>query len=128
MRYPNYAFMLSARDLHRVGELYLQQGRWQGTELISPAWIERSTRAHATTPLPGLLGEYGYFWWVAGPQDKLPQPGLPDGTYSAFGHGGDFLTVLPTLNAVVCVLNDTGAELSSSTYGEFLRHVARELS
>jgi CubicO group peptidase (beta-lactamase class C family) len=128
MRYPNYAFMLSARDLHRIGELYLAQGRWQGTELISPAWIEKSTRPLATTPIPGLLGKYGYFWWVAGPQDELAGLGLPDGTYSAFGYGGYFLTVLPTLGAVVCVLNDTGVELPSSTYSAFLRQVVQELS
>jgi len=127
MRYPNYAFMLSARDLHRVGELYLQQGRWQGTELISPAWIEKSTQPHATTVIPGLLGRYGYFWWVAGPEGELPQLGLPDGTYSAFGYGGNFLTVLPTLNTVVCALNDTSVELPSSTYSEFLRQVVQEL-
>jgi CubicO group peptidase (beta-lactamase class C family) len=127
MRYANYAFMLSARDLQRVGELFLQQGRWQDTQLLSPAWIEKSTKAHATTPLPGLLGTYGYFWWVAGPQDELPQLGLPNGTYSAFGYGGNFLTVLPTLGTVVCVLNDTGVELSSGDYSTFLSHVVREL-
>jgi CubicO group peptidase (beta-lactamase class C family) len=128
MRYPNYAFTLSTRDLHRVGELYLRRGCWQGTQLISSAWIDRSTRPHATTPIPGLLGEYGYFWWVTGPQTELPPLGLPDGTYSAFGYGGNFLTVLPALGTVVCVLNDTGVELRSSTYSEFLRQVVQELS
>jgi hypothetical protein len=100
------------------------------SQLISATWIERSTQPQATTPVPGLLGKYGYFWWIAGPEEELPRLCLPNGSYSAFGFGGNFLTVLPTLDAVVCVLNDTGVELSSSDYSdysEFLGQVVREL-
>lgn len=76
---------------------------------------------------PRTARQIRLFWWIAGPTDELPRLGLPTGTYSAFGFGGNFLTVLPTLDAVVCVLNDTGVELSSSDYSEFLGQVVREL-
>jgi hypothetical protein len=49
-----------ARAPHHRGPL--RHGRWQSTQLISPTRIARSTQPHATTPVPGLLGKYGYFW------------------------------------------------------------------
>jgi CubicO group peptidase (beta-lactamase class C family) len=143
LRYPNYSFQLSARDLLRVGELYLRHGQWQGAQLVSRTWIERSVRPQAATPLaPGLLGAFGYCWWIAGPDGDLPRLGLPGGTFSAFGFGGNFLTVLPAVDAVVCVLDDPAPvpapssppagvrteDVPAAAYTAFLRQVVLELS
>jgi CubicO group peptidase (beta-lactamase class C family) len=52
---------------------------------------------------------YGYCWWVAGPSDELSRNGIADHAYSAIGFGGNFMTVLPDIDAVVTVLTDSGA-------------------
>ncbi len=109
-RYPNYKFHLSARDTGRLGQFYLDNGAWNGQQLLSQEWIARSTRATSrTNHPPGLLGMYGYCWWVAGPSDELSHNGIADGGYSSIGFGGNYLTVLPGLDAVVIVLTDVGA-------------------
>ncbi len=109
-RYPNYKFHVSARDTGKLGQLYLDNGVCNGRQLLSQEWIARSTRAIARTNYPpGLLGAYGYCWWVAGPSDELSRPGIADGGYSSIGFAGNYLTVLPGLDAVVTVLTDSGA-------------------
>ncbi len=109
-RYPNYKFQLSARDIGRIGQLYLDKGVCNGRQLLSPEWIARSTRAISRTNHPaGLLGMYGYCWWVAGPSEELSRTGIADGAYSSIGFGGNFMTVLPGLDTVVTILTGPGA-------------------
>ena len=40
---------------------------------------------------------YGYMWWLLGQSD----PALPDDTYAALGHDGQFVYVIPSLDLVV---------------------------
>jgi CubicO group peptidase (beta-lactamase class C family) len=139
-RYPNYTFHLSARDIARVGQLYLNNGLWNGQRLLSPEWIARSTDPVSRTNHPaGLLGMYGYCWWVAGPSDELSDLGIANAHYSAIGFGGNFLTVLPDIGTVVTVMTDTATALAGSStsrsepitnddYHELLVHLAAALS
>lgn len=132
-RYANYTFHLSARDLGRIGQLYLNGGVWKGRQLLSPEWIARSTGpVSRTNHPPGLLGMYGYCWWVAGPPDELSGTGIADTLYSAIGFGGNFLTVLPDIDTVVTVVtgpSTPGREpISTDDYHELLSNVAAALS
>lgn len=47
---------LTPRNMAKVGQLMLQNGSWEGRQIISPEWVEESTRIHANT-------NYGYYWW-----------------------------------------------------------------
>jgi CubicO group peptidase (beta-lactamase class C family) len=42
-RYPNYKFHLSARDISRLGQLFLDDGACNGRQLLTPEWIACST-------------------------------------------------------------------------------------
>lgn len=130
IRYPNYKFHLSTRDIGRLGRLYLDNGVRNGRPLLSPEWIARSTSAISRTDHPaGLMGMYGYCWWVAGPSDEVSRPGLVDTAYSAIGFGGNFLTVLPAVDAVVTVVTDSGATpLSNEDYHALVADVATVLA
>jgi CubicO group peptidase (beta-lactamase class C family) len=99
-RFPAYNLWLSARDMARFGQLYLQQGRWQGQELIPASWVAETTRAISRTGDPGIMSGYGYLWWI----DADPAAsGLPPGCYTAAGNGGRYITVMPALDAVVSI-------------------------
>jgi CubicO group peptidase (beta-lactamase class C family) len=114
LRYPNYTFFLSARDLARFGELFVNRGVRAGARLLSQEWIALSTRLVSTTGAgDSLFGGYGFLWWIAGPEQDLTAAGIPAGTYSANGMGGNFLTILPGLRAVVAVTAGPGVEESN---------------
>ena len=59
-----------------------------------------------------LLDTHAFLWWIAGPEQNLTAAGIPAGTYSANGMGGNFLTILPGLRAVVAVT--TGPDVEES--------------
>ena len=73
-------------DMAKIGYLYLNNGMWDGKQIISSQWIEASTHKHVdTTLLPG----YGYHWWIVSP-----------GIYTAAGNKGQFIIVVPEKNLV----------------------------
>jgi CubicO group peptidase (beta-lactamase class C family) len=108
--FPAQHFLLSTRDMARLGYLMLRQGRWNGREVISKSWVERSTRlvtpaseVMRTSPFITGLG-YGYLWWVF---DRASFKGTAfdgtalDGAYTASGAYGQYITVIPRLDMVV---------------------------
>ncbi len=81
---------LTARDLAKIGYLYLHDGVWEGRRLLPEGWVAASTSPRVDTR-PGVerSRKYGYQWWV-----------LPYGTngrhaYAALGYGGQRLIVVP---------------------------------
>jgi len=101
--HPAYPFRITARDLARFGLLMLNEGQWNGREIIPRDWVRQSTRYHSDAALYGSDG-YGYMWWVARDHNKyphLPNVTLPEGGYSARGAGGHYLLILPTHNMVI---------------------------
>lgn len=104
-RFPAYRFDMSARDLVRVGQLMLAGGVDHGSSLVPPWWVAESTAPQIATDRPGASSSYGYLWWVAGRRGTT----LPVGSYSAFGLGGQFLSVVPAAERVMVGLVDTAA-------------------
>jgi CubicO group peptidase (beta-lactamase class C family) len=88
-----YPFRLSARDAARFGQLYLDGGRWNGTQIVPAIWVEASTTAHSQTDR-GSMG-YGYLWWTLNP-DTFGQ-----GAALASGYGGQAIAVVPSQRLVV---------------------------
>lgn len=85
---------LTSPDLLKLGQLYLDGGKWQGKQLINADWVKRTTTPHAVID---EQTEYGYLWWL-----KSFKSG--DRSYPAFfmtGNGGNKVVVLPSLDMVV---------------------------
>ena len=53
---------LRSRDYARFGQMVLQDGQWQGRQIVSPGWLAESTAPSAPTA-PGQE-KYGYQWWM----------------------------------------------------------------
>ncbi len=110
--HPAYHIRMSARDMARLGHLYLRLGQWKDRRILSEEWIAESTFAHSTDAWGGE--GYGYMWWVA-----QSEPFAAAGMYSALGVGEQSIDVLPKANMVVvqsrqrwrpCKDRDAGAE------------------
>jgi len=87
---------LSTRDLWKLGQLYLNGGRWEGRQVISEAWVRRSVSPHANAR-PAT--DYGYLWWL----QTFDVPGKAVRTWGMYGTGGNKVYVLPDQDAVVVI-------------------------
>jgi CubicO group peptidase (beta-lactamase class C family) len=87
---------LRSVDLAKLGQLYLNGGRWEGRQIISPEWVRRSIapQAHAREEF-----DYGYLWWLQ--TFKVDGRAIP--TYGMAGSGGNKVFVLPEQEAVVVI-------------------------
>lgn len=87
---------LTARDMAKLGELWLNKGRWDGKHIVSESWTHEATRAQSND------GGYGYHWWI------VRADGHPG--FAAIGHRGQLVEVIPELQLVVVlstVVTDT---------------------
>jgi CubicO group peptidase (beta-lactamase class C family) len=66
---PGYGgLLLTARDMAKIGLLYLQQGRWRERQVVSETYVRDSTRKHIDGGEPVHAG-YGYLWWTRPTRD-----------------------------------------------------------
>lgn len=95
-----YGLYLRTEDIAKFGQLYLQQGKWNGKQLIPSEWIEQATMAQVSTGRDSKLdwGQgYGFQFWRS-----------RHNAYRGDGKDGQFCIVLPELDAVVAITAKTG--------------------
>lgn len=59
-----WGLFLCAEDMAKLGQLYLQRGKWNGQQLVSEYWIEISTARHLKTQNDTYGYGYGYQLWM----------------------------------------------------------------
>ena len=91
---------VTARDYSKLGQLYLQNGSWNGKQVVPAQWVRDSVTPDAPHVMPGLDPEYpigyGYQWWVLQGDE---------GEYSAIGVYNQFIYVNPTKRVVIVKLS-----------------------
>ena len=81
---------LRPRDLARFGYLYLNDGYWDGRQVVSKEWVRQSTSLQIDTSLDV---DYGYLWWVHSLRELT--------IFEARGYGGQSIYIVPDLDMVV---------------------------
>jgi CubicO group peptidase (beta-lactamase class C family) len=99
-RFPAYNLWLSARDMAKFGQLYLQKGQWRGRELVPADWVALTTKPISPTGHEGIESGYSHLWW--GDIDPAVS-GLPPGSYTAAGNGGRYIVVMPAIDTVIAL-------------------------
>lgn len=95
--------MITPRAMVKFGAIYLNEGAWDGQQIVPEAWIEKSKN-----PFPGnyrinIPGEasgrmgYTYSWWTK----TYYKSGKPINMFTASGFGGQHIMVLPELSTVI---------------------------
>ncbi|GAB5408456.1 MAG: serine hydrolase [Balneolaceae bacterium] len=102
--YPAYHFRMSARDMALYGQLYLQKGNWEGTQIIPESWIEASTRGWSVTNQERGFG-YGMLWYVL-----LPTETRATKSFYHTGTGVHMMGVYPASKLVLIHRVDTEKE------------------
>ncbi len=87
-----------ARDFAKFGRLYLNKGVWNGVEIVPSAWVEKSTEINKEK---GAAWFYNRQWWVGSETQK---------DFSAIGHLGQYIYVLPEKNLIIVRLGTSRAK------------------
>ena len=96
------SFMLAtARDWARFGQLYLQDGVWNGQRILPEGWV-----TYSVTPTPPSLGGISGAHWrlklapeIGGGSDAASR--IPKDAFFAVGHEGQTLTIIPSKRLVI---------------------------
>lgn len=84
----------TARDLARLGLLWLNDGVWNGERILPEGWVKYMTTPSGPQPESGP--GYGATMWLF-----EPKQGLPEGSYAAQGNRGQYIMVIPSKRLVI---------------------------
>ncbi len=89
---------LTPRDMAKFGYLYLNDGYWDGQQVVPAEWVAESTAQQVYMESGGRALRYGYQWWL---------PGVGgEGAFAAIGAQGQLIHVSPAYDLVVVLTGD----------------------
>lgn len=87
-----WGLTLSPTDMAKIGQLYLDNGMWNGEQIVSARWVDESTKEHSRWEKRNLA--YGYLWWII--DDK-------EHSFAAMGDGGNVIYVNTKKKIVISI-------------------------
>lgn len=114
---PNVAsgLRLQARDLAKIGSLFINGGRWNGAQVVPEQWVDKSTSQTWTVAYPGEskpefipdIG-YGYQWWIGSYRTTTGMLRVP----MMWGNGEQRVMVVSDLGIVLTVFGGEYGEVT----------------
>jgi CubicO group peptidase (beta-lactamase class C family) len=90
---------LTPYEMLKIGQLYLNKGKYNEIQLVSNDWIQKATTFKITTHNIQPFGpDYGYLWWLGEIHSH--------DYFFANGYGGQFIVVVPDLKLIVIATNN----------------------
>lgn len=91
---------LLPRDMAKIGLLYLNNGQWNGTQIVPEAWVRESLSPQAMiADRPTGFQRYGYHWWLG--TARVGNDSVPFA--AAVGWGGQRILIVPSMDLVIVV-------------------------
>ena len=134
-RYPAYHIYVSTRDMAKIGQLMLNEGVWSGERLISEEWFKKSTTTF--TPTDTVMARYAdqsddlprfsysSMWWNF---DEFRGDDRFEGSITARGYGGQYITVIPELKLVIAhktKLSKKNRGTKTATYFQIIDRIVK---
>lgn len=108
---------LTPSGMLKIGQMLLDEGTYNGKQIISVRWILDSFKTYTYSNYNPY--GYGYQWWNK-------QTGKYT-TLFAWGHGGQYIMMIPELDAVVVITSSVTSESARRTYKEPIFDLLEEL-
>jgi len=116
-----HTIFMRPRDLARIGQMILDGGKYQGRQIVSENWLEKSFNPYVSETLKTDDGktvfDYGYLWWLGEYQGYKYQFG--------WGYGGQFLFMVPDANTLV--VTTANPDPSGLTHWERSQKIIKEV-
>ena len=96
----------TVREYAKFGYLYLNNGNWNGTQIVPETWVNESL-----TKVSDNINYYAYQWWLGPALDSYINSGLPEKIYIAWGIYTQQIFIIPEHDLVVMrVADDPGSD------------------
>ncbi|EAQ30564.1 Beta-lactamase class C family protein [Erythrobacter sp. NAP1] len=90
----------TARDLAKLGQLYLNDGVWDGQRILPEGWADYVSSPYGPQP-EGTQWGYGAGWWTFRRPEGNAFEGIPDDAFAARGNRGQYVVVVPSRDVVI---------------------------
>lgn len=90
-----WGLYITLEDRTKLGQLFLNKGKWNGKQIVSQGWIKRMTTKHMDTPIWMNHYGYGYQVWIGKRRNSVIFNGIL----------GQNVIVMPDLNMVISILS-----------------------
>lgn len=107
---------LRPKDMLKIGQMVLNDGTYQGNRIVSKDWLQKSFKTYTRSNYNPY--DYGFMWWKKPVGDHQ--------VYFAWGYGGQYIFMLPKLNAVVVMTGSLTSAKQSRSYREPVFTLLRE--
>ena len=102
-----HSLWLSPKELMKFGLLYLNNGRWNNSQIVPKKWVESSKAAQIKCRSPGcsistdshVPDGYGYYFWLG----RIAEHPVT----ISWGYGGQMIYMFDDLDAVAVITTDT---------------------
>ncbi|PFN20339.1 serine hydrolase domain-containing protein [Bacillus cereus] len=85
-----WGLTFTVKDMAKFGHLYLNEGSYDGKQILSKSWVKESTEMNEN--------RYGYLWWLREENGVF--------SYSAMGDGGNVICCVPERELVVVIASE----------------------
>jgi hypothetical protein len=100
----------------KIGQMMLNNGKYNGKQILSEEWITESTKNHIVPHSQSLGSGYGYQWWLG----ETSMNGQTIKVYFAQGLGGQFIFVVPRMKITAIFTSQLNDNLGGQFYPQVM--------
>jgi CubicO group peptidase (beta-lactamase class C family) len=110
---------MTPRQMIRFGELYLNDGKVGGQQVLAKSWIDR-TRVPRGRSRWGSDREYGYGFWI--------RPFAGHDSYYAWGYGGQFIFIIPGKDLVIVTTSQSDVSRERRDHNDAIYSMVEQIA